>query len=62
MILDLIVLQGIGNKVRLLWEGAFPPSEQVLIVYEKNSRWWLPWIYFLRVFGIRPNRHKTDTE
>ncbi len=45
---DLVAIEGLGHKLTLAREIAFPPADYVLQKYDKASRWWLPWLYVRR--------------
>ncbi len=54
LVVDLLVARHWRSKLILLREAAVPPSEQILALYGRRSRVWLPYLYLLRLLGRMP--------
>ncbi len=54
LVSDLAALPSWTEKITLLTEHLFPPSNYMLFKYEKQSRLWLPLLYIRRLAGFRP--------
>ncbi len=54
LMVDILSLQRWQDRVDMLSDAAFPPSDQLLSIYGKTRKAWLPWLYIHRLLGRRP--------
>ena len=54
LLVDILALPHWRTRLGMLFDAAFPPPDQMLSIYGKRHRAWLPLLYMHRLVGLRP--------